>query len=104
MVEVAAVGVERSEITEAVRRNGDYIADSSYEEEGITWYPYELSDEAQVEVANRAVDQALEGLRNRVDATGVKEPSIVKKGDGINIQLPGLDNVTDAVLNVAAAP
>ena len=97
VVEVSASGVERSEITEAVRRNGDYIADSSYEEDGVTWYPYELSDEAQVEVADRAVDQALEGLRNRVDATGVKEPSIVKKGDGINIQLPGLDNLQQAI-------
>ena len=98
VVEVSASStISRSEITDAVRRNGDYIANSAYDEDGKTWYPYELSDEAQVEISTRAVDQALEGLRNRVDATGVKEPSIVKKGDGINIQLPGLDNLQQAI-------
>jgi protein-export membrane protein SecD len=98
IVEVAAAAdVSRGDITEAVRRNGDYIAMSSYEEDGVTWYPYELSSDAQDEIELRAVDQALEGLRNRVDVTGVKEPSIVKKGDGINIQLPGMDNLEQAI-------
>jgi preprotein translocase subunit SecD len=56
-----------------------------------------LSATAQTEIELRSVDQALEGLRNRVDVTGVKEPSIVKKGDGINIQLPGMDNLEQAI-------
>jgi preprotein translocase subunit SecD len=98
IVEVAAgADVSRGDVTEAVRRNGDYIAMSSYEEDGTTWYPYELSATAQTEIELRSVDQALEGLRNRVDVTGVKEPSIVKKGDGINIQLPGMDNLEQAI-------
>jgi preprotein translocase subunit SecD len=98
IVEVSAsADASRGEITEAVRRNGDYIAMSSYKEDGKTWYPYELSSAAQVEIELRSVDQALEGLRNRVDVTGVKEPSIVKKGDGINIQLPGMDNLEQAI-------
>ena len=57
-----------------------------------------MSEESYIEIADRSVEQALEGLRNRVDATGVKEPSIVKKGDGeINIQLPGIDNLQQAI-------
>jgi preprotein translocase subunit SecD len=98
VIEVAAsTDVNRSEITEAVRKNGDYIAMSSYKEDGVVWYPYELAKAAQEEIELRSVDQALEGLRNRVDVTGVKEPSIVKKGDGINIQLPGMDNLEQAI-------
>jgi preprotein translocase subunit SecD len=98
IVEVAASnGADRGDITDAVRRNGDYIAMSSYKEDGKTWYPYELASAAQKEIELRSVDQALEGLRNRVDVTGVKEPSIVKKGDGINIQLPGMDNLEQAI-------
>jgi preprotein translocase subunit SecD len=98
VVEVAAAAdATRKDITEAVRRNGDYFALASYEKDGLTWYPYELSSAAQEEISLRAVDQALEGLRNRVNVTGVKEPSIVKKGDGINIQLPGMDNLQQAI-------
>ena len=40
---------------------------------------------------DRAIEQALETLRSRIDETGVKEPSIVLKGGNrINVQLPGL--------------
>ncbi len=68
------------------------------EGESALWWQYTLSDESYIEIADRSVEQALEGLRNRVDATGVKEPSIVKKGDGeINIQLPGIDNLQQAI-------
>ena len=36
------------------------------------------------------LEQAVETLRTRVDATGVKEPSITQKGNRrINVQLPG---------------
>jgi preprotein translocase subunit SecD len=68
------------------------------EGESALWWQYTLSEESYIEIADRSVEQALEGLRNRVDATGVKEPSIVKKGDGeINIQLPGIDNLQQAI-------
>ena len=51
---------------------------------------YRMRDERQEEVQKQAVEQVLETLRKRVDQTGVKEPSIVRKGGGrINIQLPG---------------
>lgn len=57
-----------------------------------------MTDVRQKEIADQSVDQVLETLRKRVDATGVKEPSIVKKGGGrINVQLPGLADVQSAV-------
>lgn len=46
--------------------------------------------EAQ-EMRRRAVEQAQEVLRNRIDALGVSEPSIQRQGlNGLLIQLPGL--------------
>jgi protein-export membrane protein SecD len=54
------------------------------------WHRFEPTDEERAEISQRAVEQAVETLRSRIDATGVKEPNIVRKGtDQINIQLPG---------------
>jgi len=52
---------------------------------------FTLTDDRADEIKNQALEQALETLRNRVNETGVKEPSIVRKGDRrINVQLPGV--------------
>ncbi|MFP5376384.1 MAG: protein translocase subunit SecD [Acidimicrobiia bacterium] len=42
------------------------------------------------EVASGALDQAIEIIRNRVDALGVAEPDISRQGDNIIVQLPGV--------------
>jgi protein-export membrane protein SecD len=56
-----------------------------------------LPDQAEF-LSKRAVEQALETLRSRIDETGVKEPAIVLKGGNrINVQLPGIDNIEQAV-------
>jgi preprotein translocase subunit SecD len=56
-----------------------------------------LSDQVQY-IGDRAVEQALETLRSRINETGVKEPSIVLKGGNrINVQLPGIENIEEAV-------
>ncbi|MFT4628284.1 MAG: preprotein translocase subunit SecD [Myxococcota bacterium] len=61
-------------------------------------HAFEMQSERVADVESQAVEQVLETLRKRVDETGVKEPSIVKKGDGrINVQLPGLVDVQQAV-------
>ncbi|MGQ4809700.1 Protein translocase subunit SecD [Candidatus Entotheonellaceae bacterium PAL068K] len=45
-----------------------------------------------------AVDQALEKIRNRIDAFGVSEPSISRQGSQrIVVQLPGLDDPQRAI-------
>ncbi|MBN1337409.1 MAG: protein translocase subunit SecD [Deltaproteobacteria bacterium] len=76
----------------------------SYEYEGTRmeaageYHVFRLSTESQDYIQERAVEQALETLRDRIDETGVKEPSIVRKGvTGINVQLPGMDNLDQAV-------
>ena len=40
------------------------------------------------------MNQALENIRNRVDAFGVGEPDIFLSGNTIEIQIPGLSNST----------
>ena len=75
-------------------RMPDYI----YSETDGNTHMFGMREEVQDEVSKQAVEQVLETLRNRVDATGVKEPSIVKKGGGrINVQLPGEVDVQSAV-------
>jgi len=66
-------------------------------DDGVTWHVWEMLDDAQAEIGTNSVEQALEGLRNRVDATGVKEPAILRKGEDINVQLPGIDNLQQAI-------
>ncbi len=56
----------------------------------ITMKPSNLAD-----LKNRAVQQAIETIRNRVDALGVSEPVIQEHGLGqyqILVQLPGVDD------------
>jgi len=62
-------------------------ADNSYV---ITMKPSALQD-----LKNRAVTQAIETIRNRIDALGVSEPVIEEHGLGqyqILVQLPGVDD------------
>lgn len=78
-----------------------YSYQTTIEEQGQKYLIYDMSEAKQAEIAAAAVDQALDTIRNRVDATGVKEPSISKKGErGINVQLPGETNVEEAVATI----
>jgi preprotein translocase subunit SecD len=43
-------------------------------------------------VASGVLDQAIEIIRNRVDALGVSEPEITRQGDSIIVALPGVKN------------
>jgi len=55
-----------------------------------------LADEI-TRIKKRAIEQALETIRNRIDQLGVKEPSIQQRGDdSIIIQLPGLKDPDQA--------
>ncbi len=51
----------------------------------------------QSEVTPEALDQALEIVRNRVDALGVAEPDITVQGGNIVVQLPGVDDQDRAI-------
>ncbi|MBU3917543.1 protein translocase subunit SecD, partial [bacterium] len=66
-----------------------------------------LQDDEIKRIKKKAVEQALETIRNRIDQLGVKEPSIQLRGtdsDSIVIQLPGLKDPDQArrVINTVA--
>src|SRR5687768_4218724 len=49
------------------------------------------------ETADSELDVALDIIRRRVDGLGVAEPEIVKQGDNILVQLPGVENRDRAI-------
>ncbi|MCB9664194.1 MAG: protein translocase subunit SecD [Alphaproteobacteria bacterium] len=83
-------------VTEKLR--GEYLYVETVEEGSTRWHVWELVEQRVAEIMDQAVEQNLETLRKRVDATGVKEPSIVKMGGGrINVQLPGVSDQQQAM-------
>ncbi len=82
----------------------DELNEYQYLESDGRTHRYDMREERQAQVKEQAVTQVLETLRKRVDETGVKEPSIVKKGGGrINVQLPGATDVQSAVDIISTA-
>lgn len=66
--------------------------DWAVDERGREW-KVSLRGPAQLQVEEQAVRQAVETIRNRVDALGVAEPVIAQQGsDRILVQLPGVDD------------
>jgi protein-export membrane protein SecD len=77
---------------------GDYDYKNSKTVDGKEVHVYTLSDVAQDSIKKNAVQQALQTLRDRINETGVKEPVIVLKGGNrITVQLPGMDDIEEAV-------
>ena len=80
------------------RYTGTYEYDNTRDLDGTEYHAFIMTEERKQEIREQAVEQALETLRNRIDETGVKEPSIVRKGDNqINVQLPGAVDEKQAV-------
>jgi preprotein translocase subunit SecD len=71
----------------------------SSSEEGGIWRVTLVLDSKEAEYTKkRAVDQAIEVIRNRVDQFGVSEPEITLQGiDRILIQLPGIRDAQRAI-------
>ena len=59
--------------------------------------PVATDSEATPEARDQALNQALEIVRNRVDALGVAEPDITVQGGNIVVQLPGVDDQDRAI-------
>jgi preprotein translocase subunit SecD len=55
------------------------------------------------EVEEMALRQAIETIRGRVDAFGVAEPTIIKKGTDIVVELPGAKARTSTVSRASSA-
>ncbi|MFH1465972.1 MAG: protein translocase subunit SecD [Pseudomonadota bacterium] len=80
------------------KRYNGYTYEGTRELDGFEYHLFMLSDESADYIRHRAVEQALETLRDRVNETGVKEPTIVQKGGNrINVQLPGMDDTQEAI-------
>jgi protein-export membrane protein SecD len=80
------------------KRYNGYTYRGPRELDGFEYQLYLLSDSSADYIRSRAVEQALETLRDRINETGVKEPTIVQKGGNrINVQLPGMEDPKEAV-------
>lgn len=85
-------------------RFSNYEYQDAVKDGDVTEYAFELKAEAIDDIGEKSIQQALETLRNRIDETGVKEPSIVVKGGAkINVQLPGVKDVQQAMSVIGTA-
>ncbi|MFQ5559745.1 MAG: protein translocase subunit SecD [Nitrospinota bacterium] len=59
---------------------------------------YQLTAQARKNIEERAVEQGLETIRNRIDQFGVSEPAIQREGEKrIIVQLPGINDTERAI-------
>lgn len=56
-----------------------------------------VTQEPVGEFNSESLDLAVERIRERVDSLGVAEPEIIRQGDAIVVNLPGVDNQDDAL-------
>lgn len=100
MLEVRlAEGTTLEELRAALsgRMPGYAYASTLTDDAGAEWHRFEVTEDERARIADSSVEQAVETLRSRIDATGVKEPTIVRKGvDQINVQLPGAVDLQEA--------
>lgn len=72
----------------------DYIFNSSVG----TSHTFEMNPTTVAELQKNAVTQVIETIKKRVDATGVKEATTIRKGsDQIQVQLPGKVDLKQAI-------
>jgi preprotein translocase subunit SecD len=77
-----------SDLVKSALSPTDWAADQSGREMRVTF-----REPARISIEGQALRQAVETIRNRVDALGVAEPSIQPQGNNrIVIQLPGVDD------------
>jgi len=75
-----------------------YELNPSLDEGGFVALSLKISDAAAQDRKDKAVAQALETIRNRIDQFGVSEPTIQREGiDHIVVQLPGIKDPQRAI-------
>jgi len=94
-----AEGVGADEIRRFMSKQFDtYEFDQMETVDGSEYLAFTIRADQAEYLSKRAVEQALETLRSRIDETGAKEPSIVLKGGNrINVQLPDVEKIEEAV-------
>ena len=93
-----AVGVGLSDTTAFMeKRFPRYEYKNNVTIDNVEWLTYQLRESEAKSIRESAVEQALETLRNRIDETGVREPTIVRQGENrISVQIPGLVDPSQA--------
>ena len=74
---------------------GERLAEYEVNSGGQNTYTLAMKPSSLTDLKNKAVTQAIETIRNRIDALGVSEPTIEEHGLGqyqILVQLPGVDD------------
>lgn len=56
-----------------------------------------VTQEPVGEYSSESLDVAVERIRDRVDSLGVSEPEIIRQGDAIVVNLPGIENQEEAI-------
>lgn len=56
-----------------------------------------VTQEPVGEYNTESLDVAVERIRERIDALGVAEPEIIRQGDAVVVNLPGVDNQDEAI-------
>jgi len=75
-----------------------YEQSPAYDEGGFVAVNLRITDEAAKDRKDKAVAQALETIRNRIDQFGVSEPTIQREGiNHIVVQLPGIKDPQRAI-------
>ena len=72
----AGPGVTLAQVKELVSGRVDrYTYTNTKEESGKSWMVFRMADTRTAEIRKQAVDQAREVIENRINGTGVREPS-----------------------------
>jgi preprotein translocase subunit SecD len=96
-------GADVAALNEVIER---YLPEFKVERGAGSW-TFRLPDNVVRDIRDKAVRQALETIRNRIDQFGVSEPVIQRQGlesDRILVQLPGVDDpgrVKELISNTA---
>jgi preprotein translocase subunit SecD len=94
---ITAVIRDPGETAAAAKLLGDAMDSFSMQQIGNDKLVYTLKDSQANDIRKFAVQQAIEVVRNRIDALGTTEPVIAKQGDHrILVQIPGYENTARA--------
>jgi preprotein translocase subunit SecD len=64
---------------------------------------YRVESDYADRIRSSALEQAIRTIRDRIDAYGIAEPTVITKGDQIIVELPGLDKeATERIKNLIA--
>jgi len=80
---------DTDKVQDAVKK---FLPGWTYSRQGTAW-AFALGTPTRKNIAEDAVQQAVETIRNRIDQFGVSEPVIAREGENrIVVQLPGVDD------------